>query len=49
MSKKTGLMHAALIAAAALGAPELPLELCLQILIRQIVRNKEAATAAATS
>ena len=49
MSKKTGLMHAVLIAAAALGAPELSLELCLQILIRQIVRNKEAATAAAAS
>ena len=49
MGKKTRLMHAALIAAAALGAPELNLELCLQIVINQIVRNKEAATAAAAS
>ena len=49
MGKKTRLMHAALITAAALGAPELNLELCLQIVINQIVRNKEASTAAAAS
>ena len=49
MTKKTRLMHAALITAAAYGVPELDLELCLQIVINQIVKDKEASTAAAAS
>ena len=48
MTKKTRLMHAALVTAAAYGVPELDLELCLQIVINQIVREREAATAAAS-